>query len=120
MWYPVFLKTEVGMTASMAGLVAGLWGVGQFIGRPTMGHISDRLGYRKVGITGGIIMGFVSCSSSRSTTLSPGVPSPFHRFCGLCRDGIALDLHGSHLRPHPGLALGVLTTWSYAIASLSP
>ena len=37
MWFPVFLRTEVGTTATVAGLVAGMYGVGQFIGRPILG-----------------------------------------------------------------------------------
>lgn len=121
MWYPVFLKTEVGMTASMAGLVAGLWGVGQFIGRPTMGHISDRLGYRKVGITGGIIMGLclmlilkVDNAAVRSSITF------FTGFVGCAVMGSLWTFTGLTFARTRGLALGVLTTWSYAIASLSP
>jgi MFS family permease len=57
MWYPVFLKTEIGTSATIAGLIAGMYGVGQFIGRPFLGWVSDKLGYRLVGICGGILMG---------------------------------------------------------------
>jgi MFS family permease len=43
MWYPVFLRTEVGQTATMAGIMAGFYGIGQFFGRPLLGWASDRL-----------------------------------------------------------------------------
>lgn len=121
MWYPVFLKTEVGMTASMAGLVAGLWGVGQFIGRPTMGHISDRMGYRKVGITGGIIMGLcLMLILKLDNPVARGSVTFFTGFVGCAVMGSLWTFTGLTFARARGLALGVLTTWSYAIASLSP
>lgn len=57
MWYPAFLEMEAGISTTGAGLIAGLFGLGQFLGRPTMGWISDRFSYRMVGIGSGIIMG---------------------------------------------------------------
>jgi MFS family permease len=56
MSYPVFLKTELGYSATLAGVITGMFGIGQFIGRPVFGFISDKLGYRTTGIAGGIVM----------------------------------------------------------------
>lgn len=121
MWYPVFLKTEVGTTTSMAGIVAGLWGLGQFIGRPTMGLVSDRLGYRRVGVAGGIVMGLSLLVVLKVENLfTRGALSFFTGFVGCAVMGTLWTFTGLTFSRARGLALGVLTTWSYAIASLSP
>lgn len=121
MWYPVFLKTEAGTTASMAGLIAGMWGLGQFIGRPTMGLVSDRLGYRQVGIVGGIVMGLSLLVVLKVENLfARGAVSFFTGFVGCAVMGSLWTFTGLTFSRARGLALGVLTTWSYAIASLSP
>jgi len=121
MWYPVFLKTEVGMTASMAGVVAGLWGIGQFIGRPTIGHISDRMGYRKVGIVGGILMGLGLILILEVHNFAARIAITFITgFVGSAVMGTLWTFTGLTFARARGLALGVLTTWSYAVASLSP
>ena len=52
-----FLELEIGMTAAGAGFMAGLFGIGQFLGRPAMGWLSDRISYRIVGAGSGMIMG---------------------------------------------------------------
>lgn len=121
MWYPVFLKTEIGMTASMAGVIAGLWGVGQFVGRPAMGLFSDRLGYRRVGIAGGILMGLCLIMVLKvENSLARGFITLFTGFVGSAVMGTLWTFTGLTFARTRGLALGVLTTWSYAIASLSP
>ena len=57
MWYPAYLELERQMTTAAAGTLAGLYGVGQFCGRPVMGWASDRLAYRPVGIAGAAVLG---------------------------------------------------------------
>ncbi|MCX5806573.1 MAG: MFS transporter [Proteobacteria bacterium] len=121
MWYPVFLKTEIGTSATIAGLIAGLYGVGQFIGRPFLGWVSDKLGYRRVGISGGILMG-------TSLVLLLWVSSPFLRaiftfqmgFIGGAVMGALWTFTGLVFPSFKGLALGVISTFAYAMASAAP
>jgi MFS family permease len=121
MWYPVFLKTEIGTSATIAGLIAGLYGVGQFIGRPLLGWVSDKLGYRRVGISGGILMGV-------SLVLLLWVSSPLLRaiftfqmgFIGGAVMGALWTFTGLVFPSFKGLALGVITTFAYATASAAP
>ena len=42
--------------AVLAGIIAGLYGLGQFLGRPVVGWASDKLTYRPVGIASGLIL----------------------------------------------------------------
>ena len=121
MWYPVFLKTEIGTSATVAGLIAGLYGIGQFIGRPFFGWVSDKLGYRLVGVGGGIIMG-------TSLMLILWVSSPLLRaiftfqmgFVGGAVMGALWTFTGLVFPSFKGLALGVITTFAYATASAAP
>jgi MFS family permease len=121
MWYPVFLRTEVGQSATMAGIMAGFYGIGQFFGRPLLGWASDRLGYRPVAIAGGTIMGF-------SLILILWVTSPFLRglftlqagFMGAAVMGSLWTFTGLVFPTFKGLALGVTITFAYATASFAP
>jgi MFS family permease len=121
MWYPVFLKTEIGTSATIAGLIAGMYGVGQFIGRPCLGWISDKLGYRIVGISGGILMGI-------SLILILWVNSPLLKsiftflmgFTGGAVMGALWTFTGLVFPSFKGLALGIITTFAYATGSVSP
>lgn len=121
MWYPVFLKTELGFAATTAGLVAGLYGVGQFVGRPILGWVSDKIGYRRLGVACGFVMG---------TTLIfiLWVGNPLLRgyltfqvgFIGAAVMGALWTFTGLVFPQFKGLALGILTTFAYATASLAP
>jgi len=121
MWYPVFLKTELGFAATAAGLLAGLYGVGQCIGRPVLGWISDKLGYRRVGIAAGFIMG-------TTLMLILWVDNPFLRgyftfqvgFIGAAVMGALWTFTGLVFPNFKGLALGIITTFAYATASFAP
>lgn len=121
MWYPVFLKTEVGTGISLAGLIAGVWGVGQFIGRPTMGFASDKLGYRLVGVTGGIVMGVCLILVLKvQDQFLRGLLTLFTGFVGSAVMGALWTFTGLTFCRARGLALGIMTTFSYAVSSLSP
>jgi MFS family permease len=121
MWYPVFLKTEVVTSATMAGLIAGLYGVGQFIGRPFFGWASDKFGYRHIGLIGGVLM----CIS---LILILRVNNPFLRaaftfqmgFTAAAVMGSLWTFTGLVFPSFKGLALGVITTFAYATASAAP
>ena len=121
MWYPVFLQTEVGMTTTMAGLIAGVFGIGQFFGRPTMGFISDRLGYRAVGAASSLLHGL-------SLILILTAESNFFRgfftfqagFLGAAVIGTLLTYSGLAFPSYKGLALGLIVTFAYSTASLAP
>lgn len=121
MWYPVFLKTEQGFGATRAGLLAGLYGVGQCIGRPVLGWISDKIGYRRVGIASGFVM-------SMTLVLVLWHANPVLRgyftfqagFIGAAVMGALWTFTGLVFPDFKGLALGVITTFAYATASLAP
>jgi NNP family nitrate/nitrite transporter-like MFS transporter len=121
MWYPAFLELEMGMTTASAGLMAGLFGLGQFLGRPAMGWLSDRVSYRIVGTGCGIIMGLllililsVMNESLRGLfTLQAG-------FIGAGVMGVLWTFTGLAFPSFKGLALGIITTGGYALASAAP
>ncbi len=121
MWYPAFLKTELGFAATAAGLIAGLYGVGQCVGRPVLGWVSDKLGYRRVGIACGFIMG-------TTLILLLGTDNPALRayctfqagFIGAAVMGAVWTFTGLVFPTFKGLALGMITTFGYATASLAP
>jgi MFS family permease len=121
MWFPVFLRTEVGQTATVAGLMAGLYGIGQAFGRPFFGWVSDRLGYRSVGITCGAILGLTMILILSVTHPLPRGLFTFQAgFIGAAVMGTLWTFTGLVFPTFKGLALGVLTTFAYATASFSP
>ena len=121
MWYPVFLKTELQMTATMADLMAGVFGIGQFFGRPIMGLVSDRVGYRSTGCGSALFQGL-----SLALVLLAG--SPLLRaaftfqagFVGSAVIGTLLTFTGLVFPSFKGLALGLIVTIGYSIASAAP
>jgi MFS transporter, DHA1 family, solute carrier family 18 (vesicular amine transporter), member 1/2 len=121
MWYPVFLRTELQMSATIAGLLAGIFGIGQFFGRPIMGLISDKVGYRNVGAAGSLLQGI-------SLMLILSVASPYLKalftfqagFVGAAVIGALLTFTGLVFPSFKGLALGLIVTFAYSTASLAP
>ena len=121
MWFPVYLRTEVLMSATSAGLLAGFFGIGQAFGRPVMGWVSDRAGYRRIGIAGSIVMGI-----SLMLTLSVG-SAPLRAlftfvagFIGAAVMGSLWTFTGLVFASFKGLALGIIVTCAYCVSSLSP
>lgn len=57
MWLPSFLKEERHFSIGQAGIIASMWGIGQFFGRPLLGLLGDRTGYRHVGTPAALLMG---------------------------------------------------------------
>jgi len=121
MWYPVYLKTELRMTATAAGLIAGLFGIGQFFGRPIMGLISDRIGYRKVGLGGSFIQGIslILVLTAADATLRALFTFQAGLF-GSAVMGALLTFTGLAFPSFTGLALGLTVTFAYSVASLAP
>jgi len=70
MWLPSFLKEERGFSIAQAGTIAGMWGIGQFLGRPLLGLLGDRTGYRHVGTLAAFFMGISLYFVVRSHTFS--------------------------------------------------
>ncbi len=121
MWYPAFLELERGLPTAAAGAIAGLFGLGQFFGRPAIGWFSDRISYRLVGMGSGIIM-------SVSLVLVLSVESELQRgfftlqagFIGAGVMGVLWTFTGLVFPSFKGLALGIITTLGYALGSLAP
>jgi MFS family permease len=121
MWYPAYLKLELGLTASAAGVLAGFFGIGQFIGRPGMGWVLDRLAYRPVGILGSLAIGFsILFILATGNPLWLGVFTFLAGFIGAAAMGALWTFTGLVFAPFKGLALGVITTVGYVAASLAP
>ncbi len=121
MWYPAYLKTELGMTATVAGFLAGLYGIGQGVGRPVLGLTADRLGYRRVGVAGGaILLVAMIATLSAPSALLKGLLIFVAGFFGAAVMGSLWTFTGLVFPAFKGLALGVMTTFAYATASLSP
>lgn len=121
MWFPVFLKTEVGMAVGTAGLVAGLYGVGQFFGRPLLGLLSDRVGYRELGICATFLQGLAFIAVLSAT--NPVMRSLFTFTGGLVGSAVIatlLTFTGLAFPRYKGLALGLTVTFGYATSSLAP
>ena len=121
MWYPAFLKTELGFAATAAGLIAGLYGVGQCVGRPILGWVSDKLGYRRVGIICASIMGITLMVILATDNPILRAYCTFQAgFIGAAMMGAVWTFTGLVFPTFKGLALGVITTFGYATASLAP
>ncbi len=121
MWYPAFLKTELGFAATSAGLVAGLYGVGQCVGRPILGWVSDKLGYRRVGVSCAFIMGVTLMFILATDNPAFRAHCTFQAgFIGAAVMGAVWTFTGLVFPTFKGLALGVITTFGYATASLAP
>jgi MFS family permease len=121
MWFPVFLKTEMGTTATLAGLIAGMYGVGQFIGRPVFGAVADRVGYRLQGTLGSFLFGL-------SLVLVLRIDGYFLKalfcfgagFVGASVMGSLWTFTGLVYPAYKGLSLGIITTFCYVVASAAP
>ena len=121
MWYPAFRKTELGFAATAAGLIAGLYGVGQCVGRPILGWVSDKLGYRRVGISCAFIMGVTLMIILAADNPVLRAYCTFQAgFIGAAMMGAVWTFTGLVFPTFKGLALGVITTFGYATASLAP
>jgi len=121
MWFPVYLRTEVMMSATDAGLLAGLFGIGQAFGRPTMGHVADRAGYRRVGASGSVFMGiFVILALLAPNTLFRALAVFAAGFVGAASTGGLWTFTGIIFAPFKGLALGAIVTFAYCASSLGP
>ncbi len=121
MWFPVYLRTEVLMSATSAGLIAGSFGIGMALGRPVMGIVSDRVGYRLTGLAGSILMGLLFMLALWAT----GTPlKTFFTFAagfiGAAATGGLWTFTGLVFASFKGLALGVIVTFAYCLSSLSP
>jgi len=121
MWLPAYLQLEVKTTVAAAGMIAGFYGVGQFIGRPVLGWVSDRMAYRPVGITAAVIFGFtlMLVLSVDSTPLRAFFTFQAG-FIGAAVMGVLWTFTGLLFTSSKGLALGIITTIGYVVASLSP
>lgn len=121
MWFPVYLRTEILLSATGAGLVAGFFGIGQALGRPVLGFVSDRVGYRLTGLAGSLLMGL-------SFMLTLSVPSILLKtfftfvagFIGAAATGGLWTFTGLVFASFKGLALGVIVTFAYCASSLGP
>ena len=108
MWFPVYLRTEVLMSATGAGLLAGFFGIGQALGRPIMGFVSDRVGYRLTGVAGSILMGvlFHACPVHGPSTLLRTFFTFAAGFIGAAATGGLWTFTGLVFASFKGLALG--------------
>jgi YNFM family putative membrane transporter len=121
MWFPVYLRTEVMMSATGAGLLAGFFGIGQALGRPTMGFVADRMGYRVIGLAGSILMGgFFVLSLWVTGTPLKALFTFAAGFIGAAATGGLWTFTGLVFTSFKGLALGVIVTFAYCASSLSP
>ena len=121
MWYPAFLELERNVAVAAAGVIAGLYGLGQFIGRPTMGWVSDKLGYRPIGIVGAIVL----CLSLVMILSVSGMGMRGYftfqaGFIGAAVMGALWTFTGLAFPSFKGLALGIMSTVGYASASMAP
>ena len=121
MWYPVFLKTELGIAIGMAGLIAGMYGIGQFIGRPVLGWASDKLGYRKIGVAGGLllVLSLALIISMNNNLLRAGLTF-LAGFTGAAVMGSLWTFTGLAFSNYKGLALGIIVTFGYVLSSSAP
>ncbi|MBA4393181.1 MAG: hypothetical protein C0407_06485 [Desulfobacca sp.] len=121
MWFPAYLELELGLAAATAGTMAGLYGLGQFVGRPVLGWISDKVGYHWMGTTSGLLLTlcFILVLEVRHSTLQ----GSFILLAGFIGSGVMGSLWtftGLIFPEFKGLALGIITTIGYILASLAP
>ncbi|HMK64244.1 MAG TPA: MFS transporter [Thermodesulfobacteriota bacterium] len=121
MWFPAFLELELKMTTAAAGMMAGLYGLGQFVGRPVLGWISDKKGYHQVGTVSGLILTLflILALEIRQPTLQ-GLAILLGGFIGSGVMGALWTSTGLIFADSKGLALGLITTAGYALATLAP
>lgn len=118
MWLPAFLELEARVNPAAGGLIAGTWGLGQFLGRPVLGWVSDRFTYRPIGIAGALLLGV-------SLLLVLGVDNPRLRalftfqagFIGAALMGTIWTFTGLLFPSFKGLALGIVTTLGAVVGS---
>ncbi len=121
LWLPTYLELEIKMGVAAAGMIAGLYGVGQFLGRPVLGWVSDRLTYRPVGIIGsGIFCASLILMLSVTSLPLKGYLIFQAGFIGAAVMGVLWTFTGLLFVSSKGLALGIITTIGYVAASLSP
>lgn len=121
MWYPAYLELELGLTTAVAGIMAGLYGLGQFVGRPVLGWISDKVGYHKVGTVSGLALTLFLILALE--VKHPTSQSLFTLLAGFIGSGVMGALWtstGLIFTDFKGLALGLITTMGYALATFAP
>jgi MFS family permease len=101
--------------------MAGMYGIGQFIGRPVMGWISDKLGYRKTGVAGGLVLvlSLALILVVRNNILRTGFTF-LAGFTGAAVMGSLWTFTGLVFSKYKGLALGVIVTLGYVASSSAP
>jgi MFS family permease len=121
MWFPVYLRTEILLSATTAGLLAGFFGIGQAFGRPITGIVSDRVGYRLTGIAGSFFMGifFMLILSVASIPLKAFFTFAAG-FIAAAATGGLWTFTGLVFPSLKGFALGIILTFAYCVSSLSP
>lgn len=121
MWYPAYLELELGLTTAVAGIMAGLYGLGQFVGRPVLGWISDKVGYHKVGTVSGLALTlFLILALEVKHPTSQGLFTLLAGFIGSGVMGALWTSTGLIFTDFKGLALGLITTMGYALATFAP
>ena len=121
MWYPAFLELEKGTTTAVAGMIAGCFGLGQFLGRPVLGWLSDRFSYRLTAIGSGLVNGIsLVVILLVSTKYLQGWFTFQAGFVGAGVMGVLWTFTGLAFPSYKGLALGIITTLGYALGSVAP
>ena len=121
MWYPAYLELELRLTTAVAGIMAGLYGLGQFVGRPVLGWISDKVGYHRVGTVSGLALTFFLILALE--VKQPTFQGLFILLAGFIGSGVMGALWtstGLIFSDFKGLALGIITTMGYALATMAP
>lgn len=121
MWFPVYLKKEMLMSATGAGVLAGCFGIGQALGRPLMGIVSDKAGYRRTGIVASVLTGifFMFTLQAGSTPLMAFFVF-MAGFISTAATGGLWTFTALVFAPFKGLALGAIVTLAYCTASFAP
>jgi MFS family permease len=121
MWFPTYLELELGLATATAGAMAGLYGFGQFVGRPVLGWMADKVGYHWVGTVSGLLLtgSFILILEIKHPILQ-GIFTLLAGFIGSGVMGALWTSTGLIFDQFKGLALGVITTIGYVLASLAP